>query len=370
MVFTATAFSFVGILQSLGEFNVPAMISLVSNTIVIIYLLTLNKFFGIYGLAAAMLFGWFAQAAVQVPFAIKRGYSYSFTLNIRSPGIIKVFSLAVPVLVSSWVQPVNTMVNMGIASYLNNGHAIPAIKYANNLYIIAAGVLTYAVTNLIFPSLSRMSAGKENEQFAKLINTAVRGVFFLIVPIMVCFLILRVPIIKLIYERGAFTEESTRLTSTALFFYSLGMLGLALQDILNKGFYAFHDATTPMKVGFAGLVINIILSFSLSKLIGIGGLALAASISSLIMAGLLITFINKKIPGVFNMKMLPDILKILAAALVMGIVILIVYNTINDVIFVFVPAAAGIAVYFLLSYIFKIDEAKMAANMIRGILKR
>ena len=90
-IFTSLAFAFVGILQSFDEFNIPAIISLVSNLAVIIYLLFLNKTYGIFGVAVAMLIGWSLQVFVQIPSLIKKGYRYRFILNLRNDGILDVF---------------------------------------------------------------------------------------------------------------------------------------------------------------------------------------------------------------------------------------------------------------------------------------
>jgi putative peptidoglycan lipid II flippase len=148
------------------------------------------------------------------------------------------------------------------------------------------------------------------------------------------------------------------------------MAGFALQDILNKAFYALHDAATPMKIGISGLVINVLLSLGLSRLMGIGGLGLAASISSVVMASLLVIFIKRKIPAAFGGNMLPDLLKILVSAVIMGILVILVYNMINGLIYIIIPCAAGAAMYFLLSYLLKVEEAGIALGMLRGFLKR
>ena len=104
--FTGLAFSFVGILQSLDEFNVPALISAVSNAVIILYFWTMNGTFGVYGLSAAFLVGWLLQAVVQIPSLRKKGFSYAPRLELRSEGMGKVFSLMGPVMVSTWVQQV------------------------------------------------------------------------------------------------------------------------------------------------------------------------------------------------------------------------------------------------------------------------
>ena len=124
VLFTGVAFSFVGVLQSLGEFNVPALISVVSNLVIILYYLTLDQQFGIYGLAVAFLVGWFLQAAVQVPSLRRLGFRYRPGLELRSEGMRKVFALMLPVMVSTWVQPINLTINSKFGSRLYEGAGV------------------------------------------------------------------------------------------------------------------------------------------------------------------------------------------------------------------------------------------------------
>lgn len=375
IIFTGTAFTFVGILQSFDEFNIPAIISLVSNIIIVLYLVFLNDKFGIYGVAVAMIAGWMTQAFIQVPALIKKGYRYRFILNFKSRAVKKAGMLAIPILISTWVQPVNAMVNIRLASYLHSGSAVPALDYANRLYIIIVGVFTYALSNLIFPSLSRISASENHERFISIINSALRVIFYFITPLMAGFIILRYPIIQLIYERGAFGTFSTGLTSKALLFYSMGMLAFAIQEILNKAFYASHNARTPMKIALGGITLNIILSIILVKFMGIAGLALAASIAAVVIAIMLITVLQKRNKGIINKKIFIVLLKVVTATIIMGIIVFAVHikldtllgngSVFTKVIHVAVPGLTGIAVYFPLTLIMGIDEAKLPLRLIK-----
>lgn len=108
IIFTGLAFSFVGILQSFGEFNIPAIISLVSNGIMILYLLIFKDRFGVTGLAVAMLIGWAMQAAVQIPSLIKFQYKYKLDFHFKDEGLKKTALLAIPLLISTWVQPIGS----------------------------------------------------------------------------------------------------------------------------------------------------------------------------------------------------------------------------------------------------------------------
>ena len=161
--FTGIAFSFVGILQSLDEFNVPAALSVASNAVIILYYIFWNDRFGVYGLAVAFLIGWAMQAIIQIPSMMKKGYFYRPDFRFRDEGIRKILILMLPVMVGTWIQPINLIINNQFASHLDMG--VTTLQYANNLYTIIVGVFVLAIANLIFPKLSRMADDTEGDGF-------------------------------------------------------------------------------------------------------------------------------------------------------------------------------------------------------------
>ncbi len=292
-LFTGVAYVFVGILQSLDEFTIPSIISLVSNGAVLIYLFFFNDRFGIYGMAVALTIAWSLQIIVQIPSLIKKGYRYSLRLNFKEEGLGEVFKLALPILVSSWVQPVCVVINTRFASNLGEG-AIAGLEYANKLFIIIVGVFTFAITNYIFPALSRASASGDNEAFRNTMKTAFASMLALIMPIAAGMALFAKPIVQVIYERGEFTAQSTAVTAGALAFFAVGMIGLGVNEILNKCFYAMQNGKTPMLASVIGILVNVILAIVLfyTTDMGVGGLALAASAALLVIAVVLCIKMN------------------------------------------------------------------------------
>ncbi len=372
MIFTAIAYSLSGLLQSMGEFNIPAAISLVSNGIMVIYLLVFGEKFGVTGVAWAMLISWSFQVIVQIPSLIKKGYEYAPYIDLKNAGLKKSVRLALPILISSWVQPINTMINIYLAAGLSGGSAAPALDYANKLYIIFVGVLTYAVSNLIFPSISRMAANEDKTEFREVILKAVRCVLLMISLVMALFLVLRVPIVRFVYERGEFGAESTELTAKALFYYSFGMAGYAMTEILNKAFYSMQDGKTPMYVAMLGISINILLSFVFIKGLGgdLGGLALAASIASTLIAVMLFVLLNRRIK-LFSSNLLVFIFKVLICSVLGGIGAFLVLNTVNfsndffgKLLSIVLPGFVGTVIYVLLAFVLKTEELFELKNMV------
>ncbi len=374
MIFTALAYSLTGVLQSYGSFHAPAAISLVSNGIMVGYLIFAKDRFGIHGVSWAMLIAWAFQLIVLLPSLIRKKFHYRPFIRFSNPGLKKALFLAIPILISSWVQPINAMVNMYLASYLNGGQAVSALDYANKLYIIFVGVLTYAISNLIFPSISRLAADTQKKaEFTGVMKTAIGSVLFILLPIMIVFLMQRTEIVRLVYERGAFGPEQTKLTSAALLWYSFGMLGYGMQEMLNKAFYAGQNGKTPMRVSVFGIAVNVAFSFLLVRglHLGISGLPMAASIAANVIAVVLAVILNRQY-HLFDSTFFINLSKLLLCGAVM---VLGMYGTSmlcsfgNDFVGKFlafcVPAALGAVLYLITAVLLKTDEMKQLKQMIK-----
>lgn len=365
IIFTAAAYTSVGILQSFDEFNIPSIISVVSNLIMILYLVFAGNRFGLTGVILSMLVAWASQLFVQIPSLIKKGYRYRPRLNFKDSGLVDAAKLAVPVLISSWVQPLCVVINMAFGSSMGDG-AVSGLNWANKIYIIMVGVFAYAVTNFIFPKLSRQSAGDDDSGFALTTRLSLDWIIFIIAYISAMFIALNEPIIKIIFERGEFTAENTSVTATALLYYSFGMTGYAVCEILNKSFYAIRDGKTPMYTSVFGVLVNLLSAFVFVKFLdmGIGGLALASAISSLFMAVFLIFMINRRKCGTITKSFIINILKILFCALVSGFAAAILYpltdffgtGFLGTIIHAGICALCALAVYLSLGFVLKIDE--------------
>ncbi len=372
IIFTGLAFCIVGILQSFGEFIVPALISLISNGFLIIYLVICRDKFGVEGVARAMVVAWSLQFFVQIPSLYKTGFRYRFSFAFNDSGIKKILLLALPIIFSSWVQPINNLINIRLASSLAEQGSVAALDYANRLYIILVGVFAYAVTNLIFPSLSRAAGSDDSNGFADIISTGIRYALVVIVPVMAAFLLLSKPIISLVYERGQFDSHSTMLTSSALFYYSWGMVGYALQEISNRAFYAKQDGKTPMLISVCGICLNIALSLVFIILLKLDhrALAFSASISANIMGFGALIIANRRYKGIISKDFCICALKILISALIMIGVVALIYSLtdfLGLVVRFSVCAVTGCSVYAICTYMFKIKEV---TDIFKNVLNR
>lgn len=373
IIFTGIAFSFVGILQSFGEYNIPSIISLVSNSAIILYFIICRDRFGIKSLAVMMIVAWSLQVLVQIPSLIKFKFRYYPSLKLWDKNIIHTLTLAGPMLITAWVQPLYSVVNMRIASGMDG--AVVMLENANNLYIIVVGVFSFVVTNLIFPKLSRANVTDRADEAKSLIVTSLKAICIVILPLMAGFIILSRPIISIIYEHGEFTAEAAVMTGRALACYSVGMLGLAVNEILSKYFFSMQDSKTPFFTALTSMVCNIVLAYALSAVMGMSGLALAVAFGSIINALLNYIFLRKRCGKILEKADIISVVKIFISALIMAAAVYAVYTLIKgyatgfmgNIIVCGICAVLGAAVYFGCCILIGVDEIKA---VIKGLKNR
>ncbi len=374
VLFTGVAFSFVGILQSLDEFNIPAGLSLFSNAAVIIYYLTLNRKFGIKGLAVAFLAAWLLQALVQIPALRKKQFSFRPSLSVRSEGMRKVFRLMLPVMVSAWVLPINQALNDKFASRLFNGAGVTAVDRAYNLYTVIAGVFVLAVTNYIFPRLTRENAGGDSGVLRETVSGAMHTTLFIVIPMTVGLSVCAEPLVRLIYEGGAFDSFSVDITSRALRVMALGMVGYAVQAVLSRVYFAEQSGRAPLLAGAVSIAVNAVLCAVLTEPLDVAGIA-AASAASFTVNGVLL-YLPLKSRGLrfLDRRFLLDLARITVAAVAMGAAVLgveaILAERVGRILGLVLPAAAGVVVYGVLTALFKVPELELCVSVLRKKLGR
>lgn len=377
--FTGVAFSFVGVLQAMGEFTVPALISTVSNLAVIGYYLTLNRRFGVYGLAGAFLVGWLLQAAVQLPALRKKGFRYFPSLDWRGEGMRKTFALMVPVMVSTWVQPINLTINSRFGSHLYDGAGVSAIEISTNLYLIIAGVFVLSVTNVIFPKLSRQTAGGEESAFRETLRETLHTTLFFVLPMSAGLMVLARPLTSFVYGGGLFDQFSIDITAGGLTWVSLGMAGYAIQNILSRGYFARQDGRVPLLAGAVSIGVNILLCALWAGPFQVEGLAAASACSSTVYALLLLLPMELRGERLFIRSLWADLGKMLLCTLAMaaaawgvraGLAGFLPPGKAGELILLGACAVVGVAVYFVTAAAAGLREARLAGSLLGKLLKR
>lgn len=294
VVFLAVTTIISGILQAYSRFFVQTIVWLPNNIVIIAYNFILSRYFGIKGLAIATVIAGITQILIQIPELIKVGYKYKFIFDIKNPYIIKMVNLMIPIFIGAGVAQINVLVDKALASTLAEG-SISSLNFANRLISLPISIFVISIGTAAYPRLSEMAGSKNYEEFVVLIKNISKTILLIIAPITIAAMILRYPIIEFLFQRGAFNKNATKLTAIALFYYSIGLIGVALRDILNRAFYAMQDTRTPVINSIISIAINIVLNLILIKFMGHGGLALATSIANILTIVLLVFSLNKKI---------------------------------------------------------------------------
>ena len=372
IVFIGIANVLTSYLQVKNNFTIPGLISLPQNIIVITAIIISIKY-GPYAMVWGTLIGMSMQVLFQLPFAYKEGYKIKPYLNLKDESLKKMLILTGPVLIGVAVHQVNTMIDKSIASTLGEG-AISALNFADRLNSFVLALFITSIAAVIYPMLSKLSTSKNKEVFEEYIVKSSNSIILLVMPVAVGAIILAKPIVKLLFERGAFDDTATKMTSIALVMYSIGLVGYGLRDIINKVFYSLQDTKTPMIYGVIAMGLNIIFNIVLSRFMGHAGLALGTSLSAIICTILLYINLGKKIGNFGQINIIKTFIKSLAASIIMGIITKYVYNYIDAMVGVSLISSIislgssvliGAIVYAAIIIILKVDEVSMIKDIIK-----
>lgn len=318
------AFSMISILQSMGQFTVPAMISLFPNVLMIGYLIFFNERFGVTGLAVAFLLAWVLQVVVQIPFIMKKGFRYSLSFRVNDPGIKKVSKMVLPILVSSWVTPVSLFILAAVASYLGDG-AVTSIRLSNRLYLILSGIFVFAMMNYLFPLMSRQALEPDTTEFKETYRRAFESLCFFILPLSVGALLLSGEIISLLYERGQFTQEASKMMAVAFAGFTPAIFGYSLYEITSKAYYAGKKVLVPTVISLITLIstmgLSCIVVFATD--LGIGFVSLSFSISILISSVVMVILFNRTNGNIIESRSRKELIRGLMGSAVMGVTVFI-----------------------------------------------
>jgi len=365
--FTGIISIFTGFLQLKNNFAIPAMIGFPLNTFIILSIF-LSSRTDILVLSIGSVIATASQFVLMVPFIHKKGYRHSFVLNIRDKNIVKMVQIVLPAIIGISVSEINILVDRTLASRIAEG-GISALNYANRLTGFVQGIFVVSILTTLYPVISRMAAENNIEGLKKSVSEAISSINLLVIPITFGAMIFSGPVVKLVYGRGAFDAQAISMTSVALFFYSMGMIGIGLRDVISRAFYSLQDTKTPVINAAISMFMNIVLNLILSYFMGIGGLALATSISAIFCTGLLFISLRKKI-GQFGARgIIISSAKILAASIVMSIIAWLCYwvlsNNIRANLSLIISIAVGAMVYFVMIILLRVKEVDILISALK-----
>jgi len=212
-------------------------------------------------LGVGILFGSIAQFVLQVPALLHRGMRFMFSFSLSDPGVRKVGTLMGPAILGVGVIQINFFVDriFATASRMPAG-SVASLYLADRVMQLVLGVYAIAMSTALLPTMSHQVAAGQLGEMKHTFAFSLRIVSFIAIPAAVGLILLRQPIIQVLFQHGAFVAESTRLTGRALFYYSLGLPAFAAIRIITPMYYSTQDTQTPARIGFYSLVLNIALN--------------------------------------------------------------------------------------------------------------
>ncbi|MBC2716180.1 MAG: murein biosynthesis integral membrane protein MurJ [Desulfobacteraceae bacterium] len=309
-----------GILNVLGHFAAPALAPVFLNLSIIASVLFISPSLPdpSIGLAIGVIIGGILQLLLQLPFLVQKGFYFWQKADFYHPGLKKIGLLMLPAVFGAAVYQINMLIGTLLASFLAEG-SISYLYYADRLVQFPLGIFAISMSVAILPSLSRQAAARDMRALTDTFAYAIKLIFFITIPAMTGLIVLRRPIIALLFERGAFDPVSSKLTADALLYFSVGLWAFSAVRIVVPTFYALQDTKTPVKIAIISVLANIVLCLTLMGPLAHGGLALAASLSSMLNFILLAMALRKKLGALGCKKIIESIAKSVVCSTVMGL---------------------------------------------------
>ena len=323
LTFVAIAAAFMGMLNSLHRFFIPALSPAMYNVATITCALALVPVMPALGMppiaaiALGSLLGGFLQLAVQWPVLRREGFAYRPMLDWRDESLQRVLLLMGPGTIGLAATQVNVFVNTVLATGEGTG-AVSWLNYAFRLMYLPIGLFGVSIATATLPVVSRHVAQQDTAAARGTIADGLSLMLMLNVPATVGLMVLATPISRVIFERGAFTAADTAATAVALQFYAIGLIGYSVVRIVSPTFYALGRARVPVMVSVATVVVNAALNIALVRVMGYRGLALGTSIAALFNASLLMILLRGQLQGLEGRRVADSFVRIVIASAVMG----------------------------------------------------
>nr|MBI5455641.1 murein biosynthesis integral membrane protein MurJ [Candidatus Levybacteria bacterium] len=370
------------ILQSYNHFFIPGIASALYNLGIILGIVFLSPIVGIYSAAYGVILGALIFVLIQLPFIKNLGFSFKPAMSIsaiKSSGVLDVFKLIWPRTLSIAVFQLGTIITVTLVSYLQNpGRNYVIFDYAQTLAFAPVVLFGQAIAQAAFPVLSKEK--DRLEDFKITFITSFNQMLYLVLPFSVLFIVLRIPVVRLIYGAAQFDWAATVLTGRTLAFFSISIFAQSLTYLVSRGFYALHDTKIPLTVGSLTTAVMVLISavFIFIYHFGIESVAFAFSIASVLNFLIMFAILDRKTGGFDKIPLIKTVVKIFLAsgftafALYIPIKLLdqLVFDTtktINLLLLTGISSFAGLSFYLFLTWLFEVKEASMFILLFKKI---
>ena len=324
-----------GILNSYGQFTIPALTPVFWNLAIIVGLVIgvprADTDSGkLYVYAGSIVVGTVIQFLLPLPWLRGLDGRLRLALDIRDPAVKQVFKLMLPVMLGLGLINVNAVIGTFVAAtWIDPTIAPNAIDKAFRIYMLPQGMFSVAVATVLYPSLARLATRGDLAGFRSTVSTGLGQINFLLIPAAVFSAVLAEPIVRLLYERGAFEPDQTHVVAAALAAFSLGLAFNGMMLMLNRGFFSLQAPWVPTFIALVVVVLNTAL-YAVFYRVGAWGIPFAISLANIAGALLLIVALRRRIGGLDVRDTARSFLLVAIASAALGAVAYGVWYVLDD----------------------------------------
>lgn len=369
-----------GILQSHKRFLVPALAPVAYNLGIIAGIVFLSPIIGLYGAVWGVVLGAILFLLIQIPLSFHLGFRYTPKIDLHLQGVREVGRLIVPRTIGLAITQLNYFANIIISSLLS-ARAITIFNFAQTLEQVPVSLFAATISQAALPTLSEEQAkGDQLESFKKTFLTSFHQILFLTFPAAAILIVLRIPIVRLVYGASKFDWFATVDTGRTLAFLGVGLIGESLVNLIVRGFFALHDSQTPVIIGAGTVALNICLSILFIPILHwpIWGLAAASAVADSLYATILLFFLHRRVEYFSLFHLFVPAVKMFLAALVTGLSLYIpmklldqlVFDTTHTLPLIALTGTAsliGLSVYLFLTWLLDIEELQSFLTLFKKI---
>ena len=370
------------ILNSYKRFALVSIAPVLYNLSIIFGVLVLYPKYGTTGLGLSVVLGAVLHFAIQVPQLFKLGFKYYFKIDYRQPGFIQFWKLYWPRVFSMGTSQVTFLVATVFGSFLSTG-ALATFYYANNLQGVFLSIFAVSAALAVFPLMSDLYNTKDEEGFKDVLAKTSIQILFFILPLSAIMLVMRAQIVRLVLGIGqgtSFTFEDTRIVSLTLGLFVISLFAQALIPLFSRAFYARQNTKIPVVIGLITIAVNAVITYFAVNKLGVPGMALAFSISSILNFLMLLVELHHKIKDLHDEYMMISSLKIIIASLLSGaasfVALYIIAPWVNMQTYggVMIQATGaflvGGSVYLAVGWLLDLPESKNLIKLTRSMLSK
>lgn len=370
-----------GMLQAQRRFVIPALAPIIYNLGIILGVIFLTASFGIYAAGIGVLIGAICHMLIQLPFAYRLGFRFRPSLNWRLPGVMKLFKLMPPRIATYAVNEVQTLSLAFFATTMGNLSFL-MIRLAMRLMILPIRLFGVPIGQASLAFLAAETSEADLARFRSLLIQSLNQVSFVTLPAAILLLILRVPVVRLVFGSSNLPWENTVATGKVLAILALSISAQALVQILVRAFHALNDTKTPFYVTIITIIVYLLgcSFFVFLTPYGFLGIAFMITLTAFLEFGTSLILLHGKIGSLLGREFYRPQLKMLTATFLMAIFLYLPFRVLDELIFetsrtiellalTLVTSTIGMLAYLFFASLLEIHELRIFSQAFDSIAK-